>query len=170
MEARSLETETELYPLAERVGALLISRGHRLAAAESCTGGWVCQALTAVPGSSGWFDRGFVTYSNAAKRELLDVPESVLDIEGAVSEATVLSMGQGALRHSGADCTLAISGIAGPDGGTPQKPVGTVCFAWVLRQGRAVSETRRFDGERRAVRLQSVLWALRGVLWLYGED
>lgn len=164
-----METETELYALAERVGALLLDKGLRLTAAESCTGGWVCQAVTSIPGSSAWFDRGFVTYSNAAKQELLGVPESVLLSQGAVSEATVLAMTAGALQHSHADCALAISGIAGPDGGSPEKPVGTVCFAWADRGGASISETRRFAGDRREVRLQAVVWALRGIPRLCGK-
>lgn len=165
-----MKTETELYALAHRVGALLLARGGSLAAAESCTGGWVCQAVTGVPGSSDWFDRGFVTYSNAAKREMLDVPEQVLLSHGAVSEATVLAMAEGALRHSRAECALAVSGIAGPDGGSADKPLGTVCFAWARRDGAGFCETRRFRGGRREVRLQSVAWALEGVLRLYGAS
>jgi len=137
-----------------------------LATAESCTGGWVAQALTSVAGSSDWFERGYVTYSNAAKREALGVPKRTLLRYGAVSEQTARAMALGALRRSGAPMSLAITGIAGPGGGLPGKPVGTVCFAWA--QGRRIrSETRRFRGGRSRVRRQSVIHALRGVLrWL----
>jgi len=164
-----LESETELYALAERVGALMQSRKQCLAIAESCTGGWVCQAITDVAGSSAWFERGFVTYSNEAKQELLGVPESVIREHGAVSENTVRAMTAGVLRHSRADCALAVSGIAGPSGATPDKPVGTVWFAWERRDGDCLSECLHFDGDRRSVRFQAVGWALKGILRRYGE-
>ena len=110
----------ELEKLAERVGLALLERGEWLAAAESCTGGWVAQSVTAIAGSSAWFDRGFVTYSNAAKVDMLAVPETTLERHGAVSEATARAMAQGALAHSRADWSLSITGIAGPTGGTPE--------------------------------------------------
>ena len=137
-----------------------------LVTAESCTGGWVAQAVTSVAGSSDWFERGYVTDSNAAKREALGVPKKTLLRHGAVSEQTARAMAQGALRKSRAHIALAITGIAGPGGGAPGKPVGTVCFAWA--QGRRTrSETKRFRGGRSRVRRQSVIHALRGVLkWL----
>lgn len=137
-----------------------------LATAESCTGGWVSQAVTSVAGSSDWFERGYVTYSNAAKREALGVPKRILDRNGAVSEQTAREMARGALRKSRAGIALAVTGIAGPGGGVPGKPVGTVCFAWA--RGRKIrSETKRFKGGRGRVRRQSVIHALRGVLkWL----
>jgi nicotinamide-nucleotide amidase len=159
--------------LSRRVGTALKRRGLSLVTAESCTGGWVAQAVTSVAGSSDWFERGYVTYSNAAKREALGVPRATLRRHGAVSEATARAMARGALRKSGAGqrrgrtfVSLAITGIAGPGGGAPGKPVGTVCFAWA--QGRRIrSETRRFRGGRSRVRRQSVIHALRGVLkWL----
>lgn len=156
----------ELERLAGKVAATLLARGEWLAAAESCTGGWVAQTLTAIAGSSAWFDRGFVTYSNAAKSEMLGVPEATLARHGAVSEATARAMAQGALAHSRADWTLAITGIAGPSGGSPDKPVGTVCFAWASREGGCLAETRHFAGDRAAVREQSVAHALRGLLAL----
>ena len=131
--------------------------------AESCTGGWVAEAVTAIPGSSAWFDRGFVTYSNASKREVLGVAPETLDRHGAVSEAVAIEMAQGALRASHASVSIAVSGVAGPSGGTPQKPVGTVCFAWAAVAGSSRAETRRFDGDRETVRRQSVVHAL-GVL------
>jgi nicotinamide-nucleotide amidase len=144
----------------------LQAKGQTLATAESCTGGWVAQAVTSVAGSSDWFERGYVTYSNAAKREALGVPKRILDRYGAVSEQTAREMARGALRKSRAGIALAVTGIAGPGGGVPGKPVGTVCFAWA--RGRKIrSETKRFKGGRGRVRRQSVIHALRGVMkWL----
>lgn len=155
---------SDLEILAERLGHELRMRGEWLAAAESCTGGWLAQTVTAVAGSSGWFDRGFVTYSNAAKVDMLGVPENTLARHGAVSEATARAMAQGALAHSRADWTVAITGIAGPSGGSPEKPVGTVCFAWAGRDGGCEAQTRCFEGDRAAVREQSVRHALAGLL------
>lgn len=154
----------ELEQLAARLGQALLARGECVAVAESCTGGWVAQSLTAVAGSSAWFDRGFVSYSNAAKCAMLGVPETTLARHGAVSEATARAMAQGVLNHSLADWSLAITGIAGPTGGTPDKPVGTVCFAWASRDGGCVAGTRHFAGDRRAVREQSVACALSGLI------
>ncbi|WP_295006542.1 nicotinamide-nucleotide amidase [uncultured Dechloromonas sp.] len=154
----------ELEKLAECLGNRLLERGASVAVAESCTGGWVAQTLTAIAGSSAWFDRGFVTYSNAAKCDMLGVPETTLARHGAVSEATARAMAQGALGHSVADWTLAITGIAGPSGGSPDKPVGTVCFAWASRDGGCEAQTRLFSGDRAAVREQSVRHALDGLL------
>jgi nicotinamide-nucleotide amidase len=152
--------------LARKTGSALKRRGQKLATAESCTGGWVAQAVTSIAGSSDWFERGYVTYSNAAKRADLGVPEKTLRTQGAVSEPVARAMARGALRNSRADLALAITGIAGPGGGAPGKPVGTVCFAWA--RGRKIrSETKRFKGGRSRVRRQSVIHALRGVLkWL----
>jgi nicotinamide-nucleotide amidase len=157
-------TDPTLYDLAEKVGARLKAAGILLACAESCTGGWVAQAVTAVSGSSDWFDRGFVTYSNAAKQEMLDVASTTLDRFGAVSEETARAMALGAIAHSRAGIALAITGVAGPTGGTPAKPVGMVCFAWTLRNGATDSRTLRFAGDREQVRRQSVIAALEGVL------
>jgi nicotinamide-nucleotide amidase len=149
--------------LTVRLGRILKSKGLMLATAESCTGGWVAQAVTAVAGSSDWFERGWVTYSNAAKRDELGVRRATLSRHGAVSEAVAREMARGALQRSRGGVALAVTGIAGPAGGTPGKPVGTVCFAWAL--GRRVgSERRRFRGGRASVRRQSVAHALRGVL------
>lgn len=158
MNQQTLET------LAAQVGALLLANGQKLATAESCTGGWVGQCLTAVAGSSDWFERGFVTYSNAAKHEMLGVENETLLAHGAVSEASAAAMAAGALRHSHADWALAITGIAGPGGGSLDKPVGTVCFAWVGAEGRLDTETCHFKGAREAVRAQSVAHALNGLL------
>jgi len=153
-----------LTALATLVGARLKATGLKLATAESCTGGWVAQAVTSVSGSSEWFDRGFVTYTNDAKREMLGVRAETLGAHGAVSEPTAREMACGALDRSGAGVAVAVTGVAGPTGGSPEKPVGMVCFAWALRGGAVESETRRFEGDREAVRRQSVIRSLQGVL------
>jgi len=155
---------SELNLLATRLGVILQSRGWMLATAESCTGGWIAKCVTDIAGSSAWFDRGFVTYSNMAKQELLGVPAQTLESAGAVSEPTVAAMAQGALTRSRAHLVVAVSGIAGPGGERPGKPVGTVCFAWATRDGQARVVTRRFAGDREAVRRQSVACALQGLL------
>ena len=156
--------QERLEALAAEVGALLLANGQQLAAAESCTGGWVAQCLTAIAGSSAWFERGFVTYSDQAKHEMLGVELDTLTAHGAVSEATAAAMAGGALRRSRADWSLAITGVAGPSGGSPGKPVGTVCFAWAGPGGRIDAETRHLRGDRQAVRAQSVAHALTGLL------
>jgi nicotinamide-nucleotide amidase len=153
--------------LARSAGEALLARGERLVTAESCTGGGLAFCLTEIPGSSGWFEGGFVTYSNESKRALLGVREETLRLHGAVSEATVREMAQGALDSSAADAAIAISGVAGPDGGTPDKPVGTVCLAWQRRGKSALTRTRHFAGDRHAVRVRSIEEALRGLLALY---
>jgi nicotinamide-nucleotide amidase len=151
-------------PLAVDVGRALAERKWTLATAESCTGGLVAGAITDVAGSSGWFDRGFVTYSNEAKVEQLGVLRETLARSGAVSEATVREMAAGALSRSRADIAVAVTGVAGPTGGTPDKPVGLVWFAWAVRGGPVDAESRRFDGDRARVRDASVGVALRGLL------
>ncbi len=158
--------EQKLFELAAQVGVALKAQGLMLATAESCTGGWVAQAVTAVPGSSQWFERGFVTYTYISKREMLGVSQDTLGAHGAVSEQTVREMVAGALANSHAQIAVAVSGTAGPDGGTPQKPVGTVCFAWGVKNGEPKSATRRFPGDREAVRRGAVEYALEGVLRL----
>ena len=135
-----------------------------LATAESCTGGGIAQALTDISGSSAWFERGFVTYANAAKVEMLGVRQSTLDAHGAVSEATVREMAAGALQHSHAHISVAVSGVAGPTGGTPEKPVGTVWFGWAMHGGEVHARLHHLPGDRAAVREQSVQIALQGVL------
>jgi nicotinamide-nucleotide amidase len=150
--------------LAAQVGALLKSRGMMLATAESCTGGGVAQAITEVAGSSAWFERGFVTYSNLSKQQMLGVREATLKKHGAVSEMTVREMAAGALQHSAAQVALAVSGIAGPDGGTADKPVGTVWFAWGLKNGETQAQRHQLGGNRAEVRAQAVRIALQGVL------
>jgi nicotinamide-nucleotide amidase len=137
-----------------------------LATAESCTGGWAGQLLTSLPGSSQWYERGFITYANAAKIEMLGVPEDTLATHGAVSEETASVMAAGALKHSHAQAALAISGIAGPGGGTPQKPVGLVCYGWALSDGTLMSSTCRLDGDREEIRSRAVAAALRGLIEL----
>lgn len=155
--------------LAAQVGGALKAHGLKLVTAESCTGGGIACAITDVAGSSAWFERGFVTYSNLAKQQMLGVSEATLDRYGAVSEATVREMVDGALRHSAAQVALAVSGIAGPDGGTPEKPVGTVWFAWGIRNGAIHAQRHRIDGNRAEVRARSVHLALQGVLDLLGR-
>ena len=158
-----------LTTLAARVGARLKDRGVKLTAAESCTGGWVAQAVTSVSGSSDWFERGFVTYSNEAKREMLGVRAETLDRFGAVSEETAREMALGALAASRAQVAVAITGVAGPTGGTPAKPVGMVCLAWASKESGVDTVTKHFPGDREAVRRQSVVCALEGVLERTGE-
>ncbi len=149
--------------ISKRAGEKLKQSHALLVTAESCTGGWVAQAVTSVAGSSGWFERGYVTYSNAAKREELGVSKATLLRYGAVSEPTARAMARGALRRGRGSIAVAVTGIAGPGGGLAGKPVGTVCFAWA--RGRSIrSETKRFRGGRASVRRQSVIHALRGVL------
>jgi nicotinamide-nucleotide amidase len=155
-----------LTALAALVGAKLRGKGLMLTTAESCTGGWVAQAVTTVAGSSDWFERGFVTYSDAAKQEMLGVSARTLAAHGAVSEQTARAMAIGALAHSRAQVALAITGIAGPGGGSPEKPLGMVCFAWAVKSGAVSAETRQFKGDRESVRRKSVIAALQGVLKL----
>jgi nicotinamide-nucleotide amidase len=155
-----------LTTLATLVGAKLRAKAMMLATAESCTGGWVAQAVTAIGGSSEWFERGFVTYSDAAKREMLGVSARSLAAHGAVSEQTAREMAAGALAHSRAQTAVAITGIAGPTGGSPEKPLGMVCFAWAIKGGVVSAVTYRFHGDRESVRRQSVIAALQGVLEL----
>lgn len=157
---------SETDALMEALAPLLTRQGLTVVTAESCTGGALSAALTAVPGSSVWFERGFVTYANSAKQELLGVPAAVLAAAGAVSAAAAELMVAGALAQSRANLALAVTGIAGPGGGTPAKPVGTVWFALGRRGGGVRSETARFAGDRATVRRQSVAYALR---WLLRE-
>jgi nicotinamide-nucleotide amidase len=158
----------ELKELAQQLAAVLLQRRQTLAVGESCTGGWVAKVLTDLPGSSQWFERGFVSYSNRSKQEMLGVPAATLEAAGAVSEACVREMATGVLQHSPADLALAISGIAGPGGDVPGKPVGTVCFGWASRNGDLRVETRHFSGDREAIRQQSVAHALEGLLDVIG--
>lgn len=157
-----------LYELAERTGRALEQRGLMLVTAESCTGGWIAEAITAVPGSSAWFDRGFVTYTYISKREMLGVLPETLEKHGAVSEAVVREMVEGALHASHAQVAISVSGTAGPSGGTPQKPAGTVCFGWAAKDLQPRVETHHFEGDREAVRRQAVVRGLTGLLQTIG--
>lgn len=158
----------ELRQLARDLGDKLCARGWMLATAESCTGGWVGELVTSLAGSSHWYERGFITYANAAKVEMLGVPPETLEAHGAVSEETAMAMAAGALARSHAQATLAISGIAGPGGGTSQKPVGLVCYGWALADGTLLSSTCRLDGDREEIRSRAVAAALRGLIELIG--
>ena len=157
-------SDKDLQRLAHTLADTLLSRGWRLCAAESCTGGWVAKVCTDLAGSSAWFEAGVVSYSNAAKQALLGVSPETLAQYGAVSEPVVREMAEGILRCTAADVALAISGIAGPGGGSEDKPVGMVCFAWQLAGQPAYGETCLFDGDREAVRRQAVAHALRGAI------
>jgi len=156
--------------LAITVNTVLQAKSMILATAESCTGGWVAKVMTDIAGSSASFDCGFVTYSNAAKQNMLGVSVDTLERYGSVSKAVVKEMAEGALLNSIADIALSISGIAGPGGGTEDQPVGTVCFAWKTHDSLAKSTTHHFAGDRAAVRRQAVLFALQGVLDILKND
>ena len=149
------------HELVRAVARILMNRGWKIALAESCTGGLVCGALTDLAGSSDWFERGYITYSNAAKSECLDVPAELIESFGAVSEQVAKSMAEGALRNANVNAAIAITGIAGPAGGSPEKPVGTVCFGWAIKETAAdnmintATLTRQFNGDRQAVREQA---------------
>lgn len=156
----------ELEKLATELNKRLGNRGAVMASAESCTGGWVAKAMTDVPGSSSCFDRAFVTYSNEAKQEMLGVDLETLEQHGAVSESVVREMVRGALDRSRASAVVAVSGIAGPDGGTEEKPVGTVWLAWGVRDGAITASKELFLGEREAIRYQASVAALQGMMHL----
>jgi nicotinamide-nucleotide amidase len=160
----------ELTKLSQQLANTLLQQQKQLAVAESCTGGWLAKCLTDIAGSSQWFERGFVTYSNLSKQEMLGVLPETLEQEGAVSEAVVREMAAGVLCHSAADLAIAISGIAGPGGGVPGKPVGTVCFGMAKKGDYIQSYMRHFEGNREAVRRQSVAHALSRLLHVLGHD
>lgn len=164
MKEHTWNTNAYLEVLAAKLGRKLQVRGCLLATAESCTGGWVSQVVTSIAGSSQWFDRGFVTYSNQAKQEMLAVRPETLARFGAVSEQTACEMAEGALKHSLAQLSLAITGIAGPDGGTPEKPVGTVWFAWAGLDFATITQQQLFIGNRMEVRVASVEFALKKLI------
>lgn len=159
-------SDDELRSLAAELGDKLRARGWMLATAESCTGGWIGQVVTSIPGSSAWYERGFITYANAAKTELLGVPAATLAAHGAVSEETAQAMAQGALAASPAQAALAVSGIAGPGGGSRAKPVGLVCYGWALADGTRMASTCRLGGDREEIRSRAVAAALRGMIEL----
>lgn len=162
--SNQLATDSTALVLAERLGNALLNARKKLATAESCTGGGIAHLITVVSGSSLWFERGFVTYSNESKQELLGVSHDVLSAYGAVSEQTAAVMAQGALDNSHADISVAVTGIAGPDGGTEEKPVGTVCFGWSLRDGETKTARVVFEGDRQQVRDRAILMAIEGLL------
>jgi len=160
-------SDEELARLAAQVGEHLLASQRRISTAESCTGGWIAKALTDIRGSSQWFETGYVAYADSAKTQLLQVLPKELAEHGAVSEPVVRAMAEGALSGAGADIAVAVSGIAGPDGGTPGKPVGTVWFAWSVKRGRRIrteARMRVFKGDRELVRRKAVSAALTGVL------
>lgn len=154
--------DDHLHQLSQHLGEQLLQRNWRIATAESCTGGGVAAAITAIPGSSAWFEYGIVSYANAAKEKLLGVSRETLEREGAVSEAVVIEMARGVLALSGADIAVAISGVAGPGGGSPEKPVGTVWFAWGTAAGKIKTELKHFEGDRAEVQRLAVVWSLEG--------
>lgn len=163
-----IPTDHDLHALAENLGARLRDTHHRLVTAESCTGGWIAKAVTDIAGSSDWFDCGMAAYSYEAKQALLGVRPETLEVHGAVSRETVIEMVSGALVNSGASIAVAVTGIAGPGGGSEGKPVGTVWIGWKRRGGYARAEVFHFDGDREAVRRQTVAAALRGLDALAG--
>lgn len=168
MDGSAIPSDESLRALAGTIAEMLRERGQMLVTAESCTGGWIAKALTDIPGSSAWFDCAVVTYSFEAKEGLLGVAPSTLEQHGAVSQECALEMASGALARYGASIAVAVTGVAGPTGGTPDKPVGTVWIAWKRRGGRAQAEAFRFDGDRDAVRRRTVAAALEGIrkiLW-----
>jgi nicotinamide-nucleotide amidase len=162
-------SDVELERLATRVGRHLAATARLVATAESCTGGWIAKSLTDIAGSSQWVTEGFVTYSNEAKMRTLDVPRALLESRGAVSEVVARAMAVGALKHAHAHVAVAVTGIAGPGGGVPGKPVGTVWLAWAAKHGTRVHTTavlKRFRGDREMVRRKTVQAALAGLLKL----
>lgn len=156
--------DPSLLNLSQQLGIALSEKGFMLASAESCTGGWIGQAVTSVAGSSAWYDRGFITYTNRAKQQMLGVQTATLEQFGAVSEQTAQEMAAGAMNKSDAQVVVAVTGIAGPAGGSKEKPVGMVCLAWAYKHGLARSATHFFSGDREAIRRQSVVAALLGII------
>lgn len=168
MEDSTVPGDAEFARLVEAVSARLLARGWKMVSAESCTGGWIAKCCTDRAGSSAWFERGFVTYSNAAKQDSLGVDAATLEHAGAVSREVALQMAQGACRRAGVEVAVAVTGIAGPDGGTPQKPVGTVWFGWSLA-GHSEAEVMTFSGDRDAIRRCSVAHAFQGLITRLGS-
>ena len=155
-----------LLDQAKTLADSLLQHDIMLTTAESCTGGGISHLLTAIPGSSAWFERGFVTYSNEAKQDMLAVSALTLENFGAVSEECAAQMAEGAVAHSRADLAVSVTGIAGPDGGSPARPVGTVCFGWSRRGASTLTALHLFEGDREAVRQQSISMALQGLIEL----
>ena len=160
----------ELLKLAEDFAKCMLAKQLRLVTAESCTGGWIAQTVTSIAGSSAWFDRGFVTYSNQAKIQMLGVQHGTLLEFGAVSEQTAIEMAAGALKHSNADVAVSVTGIAGPSGGSVDKPVGTVCFGCVGKNFTTTASMQQFSGDRTQVRRQAVSYALRELIRLIASE
>jgi nicotinamide-nucleotide amidase len=164
LQGNSVPADSDLAKLVDSLATALINRGWNMVAAESCTGGWIAKCCTDRAGSSAWFERGFVTYSDAAKHDLLGVDVAVLEDEGAVSREVALQMAAGARCRAGVEAALAVTGIAGPDGGSVEKPVGTVWFAWAVDGKQVEAERAVFAGDREAVRRQTVACALQGLI------
>ena len=163
MDTPQIPSDETLHALAQTIAEALAQRGQMLVAAESCTGGWIAKTLTDLPGSSAWFECGVVAYSYEAKEALLGVHPHTLEQHGAVSQETAIEMVSGALARFGATIAVAVTGIAGPSGGTPEKPVGTVWIAWKRRGGYAGAQGGHVEGDREAVRRQTVARALEGI-------
>ena len=161
---------SELKALSQDIGELLLAKNHVLTLAESCTGGLISALITNTAGSSAWFDSGLVTYSNQAKQDLLQVKEATLTQYGAVSEQTAMEMAIGVLQQGRATISASVTGIAGPDGGTPKKPLGTVCFAWTGEDLPSISKTYLFEGNREQIREQSTIALLFGLKDLLGQQ
>ncbi len=165
-----MDDGANLNKLSQTLGLALQQHGAVLALAESCTGGLVAASITEIAGSSAWFDRGFVTYSNAAKHDMLGIPIDTLEKYGAVSEQTAVAMAEGARQHSQANITGSITGIAGPSGGTTNKPVGTVCFAWTNQTGQTTSTTELFSGDRQSIRKQAAIKLMTSLINLLEKN
>lgn len=166
----NIEIPASLIHLAEEVGRSLVRQDLILATAESCTGGGIAYMVTEIAGSSRWFDRAYITYSNLSKQQMLGVKSRTLDERGAVSEATVKEMVAGVLLNSGATIAIAVSGIAGPSGGSIDKPVGMVCFAWQQEQQPLLTKTEYFHGDRHAIRIQTIETALSVLLKMISPE
>ena len=156
--------KNDLHEITQALARVLIKNNWHLSTAESCTGGLVAASITELAGSSEWFERGYVTYSNQSKSEDIDVSQNLIEQHGAVSDQVARAMALGAKQNSGSDLSLSITGIAGPTGGSPEKPIGTVCFAWALANDQIVSETKHFEGNRQQVRQQACDFSLRKLL------
>jgi nicotinamide-nucleotide amidase len=157
-------SDAQLENLTQQLAERLLNKHHQLATAESCTGGWLAKCCTDLAGSSAWFERGFIPYSNQAKQDLLSVSAITLEHYGAVSVETATEMAEGALKHSQASISVAITGIAGPTGGTIDKPIGTVCFAFASQNNPTISAQHVFNGDREMIRRQAVATALQGII------
>jgi nicotinamide-nucleotide amidase len=160
----NIQNNQDLHEITQELARVLIKNNWHLSTAESCTGGMVAASITELAGSSEWFERGYVTYSNQSKSEDIDVSQNLIEQHGAVSDQVARAMALGAKQNSGSDLSLSITGIAGPSGGSPEKPIGTVCFAWALANDQIVSETKHFEGNRQQIRQQACDFSLRKLL------